>query len=203
MSTSAADRVFEIAAELFALLSAPTRLRIVCELCEGEKNVGELLEIVGVSQPNISQHLGMLYRGGEAGMSGYAHEWEAAKVDGVMGLWGLLPVAYEGDGKVERVKVIRVGTDKKPIAGTEHDLPADLVLLAVGQSKIGELVGGLQGITLDKGRIVVGEGGFTGRAKWWAGGDAANGGKEVVNAVAEGRDAAKSIHKALTGATHA
>ena len=67
MSDSASDRVFEIAAELFALLSAPTRLRIVCQLCEGEKNVGELLDLVGASQPNISQHLGMLYRSGILG----------------------------------------------------------------------------------------------------------------------------------------
>jgi ArsR family transcriptional regulator len=64
MSDEGSDRVFEAAAELFALLSTPTRLRIVCELCEGEKNVGDLLERVGVSQPNISQHLGVLYRGG-------------------------------------------------------------------------------------------------------------------------------------------
>lgn len=64
MSGGASDRVFEAAAELFALLSTPTRLRIVCELCKGEKNVGELLAVVAASQPNISQHLGMLYRGG-------------------------------------------------------------------------------------------------------------------------------------------
>jgi DNA-binding transcriptional ArsR family regulator len=64
MSGDGSDRVFEMAAELFALLSTPTRLRIVCVLCQGEKNVGELLERVGVSQPNISQHLGVLYRGG-------------------------------------------------------------------------------------------------------------------------------------------
>ena len=61
------DRVFEITAELFGLLSIPTRLRIVCKLREGEKNVGELLELVGVSQPNISRHLGMLYRAGIVG----------------------------------------------------------------------------------------------------------------------------------------
>jgi DNA-binding transcriptional ArsR family regulator len=67
MNAITADRVFEAAAELFALLSTPTRLRIVCELCNGEKNVGELLGLVGVSQPNISQHLGMLYRGGIVG----------------------------------------------------------------------------------------------------------------------------------------
>lgn len=67
MSGSTSDRVFEVAADLFSLLSTPTRLRIVCELCAGEHNVSELLERVGASQPNISQHLGMLYRGGILG----------------------------------------------------------------------------------------------------------------------------------------
>jgi ArsR family transcriptional regulator len=59
--------VFEVAADLFALLSTPTRLRIVCALCAGEKNVGELLQHVDVSQPNMSQHLSVLYRGGILG----------------------------------------------------------------------------------------------------------------------------------------
>jgi DNA-binding transcriptional ArsR family regulator len=67
MSGSTSDRVFEAAADLFSLLSTPTRLRIVCELCEGERNVSDLIERVGVSQSNISQHLGMLYRGGVLG----------------------------------------------------------------------------------------------------------------------------------------
>ena len=56
--------MFDLAAELFGVLSAPTRLRIVCAPIEGERNVSELLEQVAVSQPNMSQHLGMLYRGG-------------------------------------------------------------------------------------------------------------------------------------------
>jgi ArsR family transcriptional regulator len=64
---AATNRVFEVAADLFSLLSTPTRLRIVCELCEGERNVSELLTRVDVSQPNISQHLGTLYRGGVLG----------------------------------------------------------------------------------------------------------------------------------------
>lgn len=67
MTDTPADRVFELAAELFGLLSAPTRLRIVCLLCEGEKNVGDLIGLLGASQPNISQHLGVLYRGGVVG----------------------------------------------------------------------------------------------------------------------------------------
>lgn len=64
MSFSPEDRVFDLIAELFGLLSAPTRRRIVCALIGGERNVSELLEQVAVSQPNMSQHLGMLYRGG-------------------------------------------------------------------------------------------------------------------------------------------
>lgn len=67
MHDTPTDRVFETAAELFGLLSTPTRLRIVCALCEGEHNVGDLMQLLGVSQPNVSQHLGVLYRGGILG----------------------------------------------------------------------------------------------------------------------------------------
>lgn len=67
MDDDCADKVFETAAELFALLSTPTRLRIVCALCDGEMNVGELMQRVGVSQSNMSQHLGVLYRSGVLG----------------------------------------------------------------------------------------------------------------------------------------
>lgn len=64
MTSSERDRVFERAAELFALLSAPVRLRIVRELLEGERNVGQLAAQVGATQPNLSQHLTTLYRCG-------------------------------------------------------------------------------------------------------------------------------------------
>jgi ArsR family transcriptional regulator len=67
MNDVVSHRVFELAAELFSVLSTPTRLRILYELCEGEKNVSQLLQKVGVSQSNISQHLGVLYRGGVLG----------------------------------------------------------------------------------------------------------------------------------------
>ena len=57
-------RVFEDAAEIFALLSTPCRLRIVDALCAGEKSVGELLRFIPVTQSNMSQHLTVLYRAG-------------------------------------------------------------------------------------------------------------------------------------------
>jgi DNA-binding transcriptional ArsR family regulator len=56
------NEVFDRAAELFAVLSTPIRLRIISELCHGEKNVGQLLAQIDVTQPNISQHLNIMYR---------------------------------------------------------------------------------------------------------------------------------------------
>ena len=37
------DQVFESAAELFRAMSAPMRLKIISSLCNGEKNVSQLL----------------------------------------------------------------------------------------------------------------------------------------------------------------
>ena len=57
-------RLLQDAAQLFGLLAAPMRLHIISTLCHGEKNVGQLLDAVKTTQPNMSQHLNMLYRKG-------------------------------------------------------------------------------------------------------------------------------------------
>ena len=61
------EQVFERAAELFRLMSAPMRLKIISALCNGEKNVGELLAEIPTTQPNMSQHLNTLYKAGVLG----------------------------------------------------------------------------------------------------------------------------------------
>ena len=48
-------------------MSAPMRLKIISSLCNGEKNVGELLGEVNTTQPNMSQHLNTLYKSGVLG----------------------------------------------------------------------------------------------------------------------------------------
>jgi DNA-binding transcriptional ArsR family regulator len=58
------DQVFDSVAELFAVLSTPIRLKIISAVCNGEKNVSELLAEIDTTQPNMSQHLSMLYRSG-------------------------------------------------------------------------------------------------------------------------------------------
>lgn len=61
---SSEEKVFDSVAELFAVLSTPIRLRIISAVCQGEKNVSELLAEIDTTQPNMSQHLSMLYRSG-------------------------------------------------------------------------------------------------------------------------------------------
>lgn len=57
-------RVFELAAELFGVLATPMRLRILSALCDKEKSVSQLLAEIDTTQPNLSQHLNLLYRSG-------------------------------------------------------------------------------------------------------------------------------------------
>ena len=61
------DRVYVNAAELFRAMAAPMRLRIISALCNGEKNVSELLSSIETTQPNMSQHLNTLYQAGILG----------------------------------------------------------------------------------------------------------------------------------------
>jgi len=57
-------KVFTTAAELFGVLSTPIRLQVISALCNNERSVNELVDIIGCSQPNLSQHLNVLYRAG-------------------------------------------------------------------------------------------------------------------------------------------
>lgn len=64
---SESDQVFEAASELFRAMSAPMRLKIISSLCNGEKNVSQLLSEIHTTQPNMSQHLNTLYQSGVIG----------------------------------------------------------------------------------------------------------------------------------------
>lgn len=56
------DKMLSLAAETFRVMSAPMRLKIINCLCQEEKNVGQLLEEINTTQPNMSQHLNTLYK---------------------------------------------------------------------------------------------------------------------------------------------
>jgi len=52
--------VFELQAEICKTLANPKRLEIIASLKEGELSVGELVERLGISKANVSQHLAVL-----------------------------------------------------------------------------------------------------------------------------------------------
>jgi ArsR family transcriptional regulator len=58
------DEVYRLQAEVLKTLSNPKRLEIVHLLAEGPREVGKLAEELGISQPNVSQHLALMRSAG-------------------------------------------------------------------------------------------------------------------------------------------
>lgn len=157
-------------------------------------DVAHELRLLGVP------HVTMIYRRSEAEMSGYAHEMSHARKDGVTLVENRVPIAIGRDdgGGVTAVRVAP-SNGGKPVPGTEEDIPADLVAVAVGQGGATTIATAFPGVQLDaRGRVVVdAQTHRTGNPKVWSGGDCVNGGKEVVNAVAEAKIAVRDICAAL------
>jgi glutamate synthase (NADPH/NADH) small chain len=145
----------------------------------------------------------MVYRRSAAEMSGYEHELSWARVDGARLLPNRVPLAVvrSESGRVTALRVVHA-RDGKPIAGEEEEIPCDLVVLAIGQSRATQVALAFEGVRIDdRGRVLVDPRTHrTHHPKVYSGGDCVNGGKEVVNAVAEARVAAASMHAALMGA---
>ena len=58
------DEVYRIQADVLKTLSNPKRLEIVHLLAGGPREVGKLAEELGMSQPNVSQHLAIMRSAG-------------------------------------------------------------------------------------------------------------------------------------------
>jgi formate dehydrogenase (NADP+) beta subunit len=84
--------------------------------------------------------------------------------------------------------------------GTEETMPADTIVLAVGQQAdiafLGDTLEPTRagGVQIDDATL------RTAHPRIWAGGDVARGPRNLIDAIADGRRAAASIHAALTGA---
>ena len=148
------------------------------------------------------------YRRGPEEMGAYRFEFDLAKKSGAKALFNVVPVEVMGNGAVTGVKFIRTRSaygKMENIPGSEFIEPCDMVLLGTGQGKQVELLEQISGVKLDvkgrildnRGRIVVNENFQTNNPKYFAAGDAVNGGVEVVNAAAEAKKAAHGINAFL------
>lgn len=149
------------------------------------------------------------YRRDEANMPGSVREVKNAKEEGVEFLFNVQPkgVVLNDSGKVTGVKMVKTQLGEadqngrrraEEVAGSEHILPADAVIMAFGFQPHAMPWLSEFDVELDKwGRIVAPEQGAfthqTSNPKIFAGGDAVRGSDLVVTAIYEGRNAAEGI----------
>ncbi|HEV3277109.1 MAG TPA: NAD(P)-dependent oxidoreductase [Terriglobia bacterium] len=177
-----------------------------------EIDVGRRVAVIGAGNTAVdvvtaARRLGaeavyMVYRRGEDAMPAFAYEYELAKQDGVIFLWNTQPLAILGqDGAVAGLECVRTRLEGrgrfarveiKP--GSNFVLDVDMVVKALGQQPVTEFLRSVARIESKAGRVLVETATHqTANPMYFAGGDCVNGGKEVVDAVAEGMAAARGI----------
>jgi dihydropyrimidine dehydrogenase (NAD+) subunit PreT len=170
--------------------------------CIGAGNTA--IDVVTAAKRLGAEIVHLIYRRGEQDMPAFRYEYDLAKLDGVLFHWHTHPVRILGDaGKVAAIECVRTHFERAAgasrgklvnIPGSEFTLNVDMVVRAIGQKPVTEFLRTVSGITLrENGTVAVNEHHQTGNAKYFAGGDCVNGGKEVVDAVAEGMAAARGI----------
>ena len=163
------------------------------------------IDVVTAARRLGAEEVGLVYRRSRREMPAFEYEYELAQKDGVTFHWNTQPVRIVGNGVVEGLECVRTrllgeGRSAKvePVPGSEFTLPADMIVRAVGQQPVGSFLGGIAGLKFNNGKIIADpETGRTGNPRYFAGGDCVNGGREVVDAVAEGMRAARGIHSFL------
>ena len=135
-------------------------------------------------------------------MSAFTFEYEHAKDEGVKFLWHVQPTRISGNKTVEGIELTKLKSTEDgsivPQEGSEFVLEVDLVVLSIGQAThagfLSEYSSKFGKIQVERGRIVIDRAtGRTSDQKFFAGGDCTNGGREVVDAVADGKRAGIGI----------
>jgi glutamate synthase (NADPH/NADH) small chain len=122
-------------------------------------------------------------------------------------LWSINTKEFKGKGgRVDSIRVCKVDWAQekgrwlmKEMPGTDFEIGADLVLLAMGFTHVVQagVVADLGLETDERGNIKTRGTFHTSNPKVWAAGDARNGASLVVRAMAEGRAAAEAIVRSL------
>ena len=177
--------------------------------------VGDKVAVIGMGMTAIdaatqAKRLGakevtMVYRRTETEKPCTQVELDIAKMDGCEIIWLAAPKEVKGaNGKVNQLvcsKMTLVEPDasgrRSPVdTGETFSLEVDMVIKAAGQVAFEELVN-KSGLKNKNGKIFIDKDSSTNIKGVFAGGDAVNGGKEVVDAVQAGKDGAAAILKYL------
>jgi len=149
----------------------------------------------------------ILYRRSEDLISAFDFEYQHAKQEGVRFEWLTQPVAVHADAErltaIECV-AIEIGASGSITAmqGSNFIIECEMVIPAIGQSPLVEFLAKCRDVQLDNGSVLIDRAtGRTTNARYFAGGDCVNGGREVVDAVTDGKRAGVAM-AALLEAAH-
>jgi glutamate synthase (NADPH/NADH) small chain len=188
-------------------------LRFIAEYKTGAPAVGRRVAVIGAGNTAIdaataavrlgAEEVAILYRRSENELPAFRYEYDLAKKDGIRFHWLTLPVAIHGTQAVESIECVRMELGppdhtgrRRPqrLEGSNFALPCDMLIASIGQTRLLDFLRRCRGIELANGSVVVNaETGQTSHPKYFAGGDCVNGGREVVDAVAEGARAARGM----------
>jgi len=177
-------------------------LRFIADYKTASVTIGQRVAVIGAGNTAIDaataahrlgvEEVHILYRRGEAEMPAFKYEYEIARIDAIRFHWHMRPVRIHGANAVEGIECLNA--DDAAIL-----LPCDTVILAIGQTRLIDFLVTCKDVELNAGRVTVNRAtGQTSNPRYFAGGDCVNGGREVVDAVADGKRAAIGIAEWLT-----
>lgn len=152
-----------------------------------------------------AEEVTIVYRRGEEEMPARAEEIEHAKEEGIKFRLLTNPVRLIGDAKnwvthIECINMYLCEPDESgrckpmPLAGSEHKIEADVVIIAIGTSPNPLVPRTTEGLGITKhGTIIAKENGSTTKKGVYAGGDAVTGSATVISAMGAGKIAARAI----------
>jgi dihydropyrimidine dehydrogenase (NAD+) subunit PreT len=165
---------------------------------KGDLKVGNNVVVVGAGNTAIdaanaarrlgAAHVTIVYRRTERDLPAFGFEYEHAKLEGVSFEWLTQPVAIHTypAGPIATLECVlmddEAGPVPTPVAGSNFHLLCDMLIPAIGQAPAESFLARCRD------------------PKYFAGGDCVNGGREVVDAVAEGKRAALAIATSFEGA---
>lgn len=143
------------------------------------------------------------YRRTESQMPAFKYEYDLTLSDGIAWEFSAAPVRFLGNnGKLSGLELVRTTSDGtgrgarlKQVSGSEFTLNADMVIKALGQEPLLDLLGSIPDLEVDHGRVRINPAtGETSVPGLFSGGDCVSKGAEVVDAVQAGKIAAAGIH---------
>ncbi len=180
-------------------------------------DVGKRVAVIGAGNTAIdavtearrlgAEHVMIIYRRSRDEMPAYDFEYELAKSDGVHFQFLSAPTRIIGNSQVEAIECVQMKLGepdeegrRRPevVPNSEFQIPVDMIIKSVGQNIEKTFLAQIPNLKTEGGRVWVDPTTMqTSNQKYFAGGDCINGGKEVVNAAADGKRAAWGIDALL------